>query len=239
MFCALSGYSKEELIGNNPRILHSGRTPKETYDDLWETVLQGKVWNGEFLNKKKNGKLYWESAVISPIYNDDGNITHFVGIKEEISPHIETEGKSKQSKSSISLRTSKSFYHTLVEDLPVKICRYAADGTITFINNNYCNFVQKTAEELVGIVVNELLTNIMKYAFTDRTAGSIEIIVKENQGKVSLLIQDNGKGLPEGFDITESKGFGLMLIKILSEQLDGKFTIQNNNGTRSILEFSI
>jgi two-component sensor histidine kinase len=91
----------------------------------------------------------------------------------------------------------------------------------------------------IGIIVNELLTNAMKYAFSRRASNSIEIIVQENQGNVSLIIQDNGKGLPEGFDISESKGFGLRLVKILSEQLEGSFTIENNNGTRSTLEFNI
>ena len=91
----------------------------------------------------------------------------------------------------------------------------------------------------IGIIVNELLTNIIKYAFVDRASGSIEIIVKENQGKVSLTLQDNGRGLPEGFDISESKGFGLMLVKVLSEQLDGSFTIENSNGVKSTLEFYI
>ena len=91
----------------------------------------------------------------------------------------------------------------------------------------------------VGIIVNELLTNVMKYAFTDRTSGLIKIIVKENSGNVTLCIMDNGNGLPENFNIKTQTGFGMMLIKILSEQLGGSFTIENNNGTRSTLEFSL
>ncbi len=89
----------------------------------------------------------------------------------------------------------------------------------------------------VGIIVNELLTNIMKYAFSDRTSGSIEIIVKENQKNIILIIQDNGKGLPEGFDLDIQEGFGLMLIRMLCEQLKGNFIIENKNGTRCTLEF--
>ncbi len=91
----------------------------------------------------------------------------------------------------------------------------------------------------IGIIVNELLTNIMKYAFIGRSSGLIEITVIKNQRKVSLSMQDNGVGLPEGFDISESKSFGLMLVKMLSEQLEGSFSIENSNGTRSTLEFSL
>ncbi len=91
----------------------------------------------------------------------------------------------------------------------------------------------------IGIIVNELLTNIMKYAFTGGDSDLIQITLKESQGNVTLVIQDNGNGLPEDFDLDTQKGFGLMLVKMLSEQLTGNFSIENNNGTKSTLEFSI
>ena len=91
----------------------------------------------------------------------------------------------------------------------------------------------------IGIIVNELLTNIMKYAFTGRDSGIIEVTLKEDQGNIALTIQDNGNGLPEGFEISESKGFGLLLVKVLTEQLRGNIVIENNNGTKTTLEFSI
>jgi PAS domain S-box-containing protein len=83
-FCEISGYSKEEVIGKNPRIWKSGKHDKKFYEDLWNTVLAGKNWSGEILNKKKNGQLFWQSALISPLVNNSGDITHFVAIKEDI-----------------------------------------------------------------------------------------------------------------------------------------------------------
>ncbi|MEA4935645.1 MAG: response regulator [Paludibacter sp.] len=83
-FLKTTGYSYEEILGNNPRILKSGHQPKEFYKDLWDTILSGKVWIGEILNKKKNGELYWVKAVISPILNSKGIITNFVAVKENI-----------------------------------------------------------------------------------------------------------------------------------------------------------
>ena len=83
-FCEVSGYNYEEMIGKNPRILQSGEKTKEDYAGMWNTILSGKDWKGEFHNRKKNGELYWESASISPIINEQGEITHFIGIKEDI-----------------------------------------------------------------------------------------------------------------------------------------------------------
>jgi PAS domain S-box-containing protein len=83
-FTQLTGYKLEEVLGKNPRILNSGEQPKSYYKKLWDTILAGKDWYGEFRNKKKNGELYWESASISSLVNDEGEITHFVAVKEDI-----------------------------------------------------------------------------------------------------------------------------------------------------------
>lgn len=83
-FTEVTGYSLKEAVGQNPRIVKSGEHPEEFYKDMWETILSGKNWKGNFHNRKKNGELYWENAIISPIVNEDGKITHFVAIKEDI-----------------------------------------------------------------------------------------------------------------------------------------------------------
>jgi PAS domain S-box-containing protein len=91
----------------------------------------------------------------------------------------------------------------------------------------------------LGSIINELLTNIMKHAFINGDAGSIKISLTNVGGHVKLTIQDNGIGLPEGFDIDKTKGFGLMLVKMLSQQLDGNFSIEKHAGTRCKVEFKI
>jgi PAS domain S-box-containing protein len=83
-FCELTGFSAEEAIGQNPRILKSGYTSSKEYGDLWQTIRAGKIWRGEFCNRKRNGELYWESASISPVMNDAGEITHFLAVKQDI-----------------------------------------------------------------------------------------------------------------------------------------------------------
>ncbi len=83
-FTEVSGYRPEEVLGQNPRILKSGETSADEYANLWKTVMSGAEWRGEFHNRKKNGKLYWESASISAIRNPAGEITHFLAVKEDI-----------------------------------------------------------------------------------------------------------------------------------------------------------
>lgn len=83
-FSKLTGYESHEAIGQNPRILKSGETPAEEYQRLWEAITAGHEWHGEFLNKKKNSQLFWERASISAIKDETGTITHFVGVKEDI-----------------------------------------------------------------------------------------------------------------------------------------------------------
>ena len=79
-----TGYLPEELIGRNPRMLKSGETPDSEYKLLWETISEGRQWQGLFHNKRKNGELYWESSTISPIIDSHGEITSFIAIKEDI-----------------------------------------------------------------------------------------------------------------------------------------------------------
>ncbi|MCF6149403.1 MAG: PAS domain S-box protein [Candidatus Kuenenia sp.] len=90
-FDSTTGDTKEEAIGKNPNILKSGNTPIEEYQRLWDTILTRKEWRGELHNRKKNGELYWGKASISPIRNEKGAITHFLGIKEDITERKQFE----------------------------------------------------------------------------------------------------------------------------------------------------
>jgi PAS domain S-box-containing protein len=83
-FVRNTGYTREELIGQNQRILQSGKTPSETYASLWNTLVQGQTWKGEFINRRRDGYEFVEFDRITPIRAADGRITHYVGVKEDI-----------------------------------------------------------------------------------------------------------------------------------------------------------
>ena len=83
-FYRITGYTAEEVIGQTPRLLHSGKTPKATYDALWQALNHGKAWKGEFINRRKDGSEYVEFASVAPICKPDGQICHFVAVKEDV-----------------------------------------------------------------------------------------------------------------------------------------------------------
>ena len=90
-FTEVTGYSREEVLNKNPRFLKSGETPPEVYEELWDTLLSGNQWTGEILNKKKDGKLYWDQEKIFPLVNESGDVTHFIAIKEDITGRKRSE----------------------------------------------------------------------------------------------------------------------------------------------------
>ncbi len=102
-FIRTTGYTAQEVIGKNPRVIQSGHHSDSFYSDLWQTILSGKIWTGEFKNKTKNGREILERTAIAPILNPEKEITHFVAIKEDITQHRKAEEKLKQSEERMKL----------------------------------------------------------------------------------------------------------------------------------------
>ena len=83
-FCEISKYNREELIGNNHRMIKSGFHPNEVYEELWSTITKGKIWRSELCNKAKDGSIWWGGATIVPFLDDQGNPYQYVGIRSDI-----------------------------------------------------------------------------------------------------------------------------------------------------------
>ena len=111
-FTSLTGYSSDEVMGKNPRVLKSGEQPREFYEKLWMTILAGGEWRGEFHNRKKNGELFWEFSSISPVRDRDGTVTHFVAVKEDV-----TERKRLEEERERLISELDAFAHTVAHDL--------------------------------------------------------------------------------------------------------------------------
>ena len=139
-FTELTGYSKEEVLGKKPYILKSGALPDEIYDELWKTISSGKVWKGEFHNKTRNGEFFWEAASISPIFNEQGEITSYLKIAEDITERKQTEE---------ALKKSEDKFKIIYDSAPDAI--YLNDLKGNFIDGN------KAAEKLLGYTRNELI----------------------------------------------------------------------------------
>jgi len=90
-FVRSTGYSREEVIGQTPRILKSGKTPPDTYKELWAHLLRGEEWRGELFNRRKDGSEFVESTLIYPVHQADGSVTHYLAVKEDISAKLDAE----------------------------------------------------------------------------------------------------------------------------------------------------
>jgi PAS domain S-box-containing protein len=195
MFTRLTGYAREEAIGQNPRVLKSGETSATEYAELWLTITSGREWRGEFHNKRKNGELFWESAKISPITDAAGAITHFMGIKEDITARKEQDDKIRR----------------LTEDLELKV----AERTSQLLEAQK-ELVHKEKLAMLGLIAegmgNELrnplgvmnnavyyLKNLMPGA--DATIREYLDIIKEeidsSQGIISDLLDFNSIKTPQ------------------------------------------
>jgi PAS domain S-box-containing protein len=137
MACKITGYALEELLGQNPRLLKSGHTSESEYAEMWKTIIQGNDWKGVLKNKRKNGDLYWESATISPITDSNGNISHFIAIKEDITDHRRTEEELRKFR----VISDQSNYGTAIAEL---------DGKIIYVNEAFAEMHGWEIHELIG-----------------------------------------------------------------------------------------
>lgn len=95
-FTESTGYSHEEVLNQNPRFLNSGYLSRESYAEMWQTILGGKEWRGKLRNRRKNGDLFWEDATITPILDPTGKISHFLAVKEDVTNQMEIEAQLRQ-----------------------------------------------------------------------------------------------------------------------------------------------
>lgn len=169
-FEELTGYSLKEAIGQNPRILKSGKTSDTDYQFLWKTISAGKVWRGEFHNKKKNGQFFWEAASISPVKNSEGRIINYVAVKEDITHQKELQDK---------LQKSEEQYKTLMANLPGAAFRCKIDKDWTMI------FISEHIKKISGYASKELIDNKVK-SFSS-------VILKEDRSFVAKTIKQKIK----------------------------------------------
>ncbi|MHA2424254.1 MAG: PAS domain S-box protein [Candidatus Thorarchaeota archaeon] len=151
-FTEMTGYSSDEIIGLNPSILQSGLTPPETYIDLWEKLGEGKEWHGEFVNRKKNGMVYWEDARISPIADSNGNITHYMAIKQDITAQRQADD---------ALKRSEERFRNIFESSPngMFIYELMEDGRLVFFDSN------PAADRILGLDCSDYIGKTIEEAF--------------------------------------------------------------------------
>ena len=164
-FSEVTGYSAKETIGQNPRILKSGNHPDSFYKELWDAILSGKTWRGEILNRKKNDEQFWESTSISAIKNDQGEITHFVAVKQDITDRKQAEQ---------AIMESRAKYRDLVENANCIIFQMDIQGKITFFNRFAQDFFGYGEAEIIG---RSIVGTIVPA--TESTGRNLEIMIQD------------------------------------------------------------
>jgi PAS domain S-box-containing protein len=139
-FTETTGYTFDDVVGKDPKLLKSGLTPEGTFRKLWTTIMAGKTWTGEFINKNKNGEIFYEQAKIAPITDSEGNICNFVAIKENI-----TANKFSQE----NLKKSQERYKML-SDISLEGIVVIENGVVSDVNQSLCKISGYGREELEG-----------------------------------------------------------------------------------------
>ena len=185
-FCTLTGYSSAEAIGQNPRMLKSGDMSSEKYAELWRTISHGGNWHGEFHNKKKSGELYWESASIAPILDDQGRILRYLAVKEDITNQKIYEAELLNNTEELLLKhrelnamfslvnIGKREWEDTMDSIPEMVLMCDPSGAITRCNRAVTNLPALSYNQILGLNCMELFVRSgMEVISCDDTSGQM------------------------------------------------------------------
>jgi len=146
-FSRVTGYAYEEVVGQTPRLLTSGLQSADFYRQLWSTLHAGEVWQGEFINRRKNGELYHELTTISPIRDAQGQLTHYLAVREDVTQHRRIEQ---------ALRDSEARFRAAFKAAAHGMALIDLDGELLKVNRALCRLTGYAKKELVGRSLYEL-----------------------------------------------------------------------------------
>ncbi len=204
-FTEITGYTKEEAIGQNPRILASGKTTKQEYKQLWDTIKSGKVWKGEFYNKTKSNTYYWEKVVISPVKNNNGKIINFIAIKSNITTQKEIEQKEKQARADL-MRVNNMFKKQNIEIKIQNELLTQSKKELQIINNEFNAVINRSNAIFIEVDTNK------KVVRWNRSAVKVTGILP---GKII------GRSITD-IDVDSDSDINKLIKKIINDGLEGK-----------------
>jgi len=254
-FTELTGYTREEILGQNPRILKSGAVPDSEYEELWRTVTSGKEWRGEFLNRKKNGELYWESASISPLHNDDGVITHYVAVEEDISERKRTEMEiealnitleNRALELEAANRELEAFSYTISHDLrsPITIIQ----GFCQVLLERHADLFDQPSMQCIQVIHQEIrrmeamIKSLLKFSKLSRQAlDEEEVDLGAIASTIAMELQMRNPERKAEFTIAEHANcFGdPILLRAVMENLLGNAWKYTTKKDKAVIEFGL
>lgn len=298
-FERVTQYSRDEIMGQTLSLLQGPKTDRQVIEELIQKLNANKRFEGETFNYKKDGTPYRVRWSIDPIYNKEGEVTHYVSVQRDLTEDWKRKQKMKEiikERETLIKETHhriKNNLATITGLLELQIMKtnsqevtnvlsesmnrvqsiasiheklYQTDGLSRIKLQNYINdLVDQLSESMgtlngnsnisfdlniapvslnnrqavpLGLILNELITNSNKHAF-DEDDGTISISCYKKDKQLHITVSDNGKGLPDGLDISNTTSLGLKLIESLCNQLDAKYSFRSDGGVYFDMNFSI
>ena len=250
-FVEMTGYTLDEAVGRNPRILNTGVHDDVFYENLWNTVLAGDLWQGDFCNRKKNGETYWEHALIAPVRGATGEITHFVAIKEDITERRRAAEELLTAKEAAEAanRAKSDFLANMSHELrtPLNsvigfsgVLKKEFYGKLNEKQSEYVRYIEESGKHLLGLI-NDILdlskveAGKMKLeaapvALTDVIQASVAMLKERALKNDIRLAVEIGPGL-EGTIEADERKVKQILFNLLSNAV--KFTPEGGSVTLS------
>ncbi|MEK9141114.1 MAG: PAS domain S-box protein [Nitrospirota bacterium] len=194
-FTEMTGFAPEEIIGQNMRLLRSGKHDQAFYKHLWETILSGNVWRGEVINRKKNGSLYTEEQTITPVHDQNGEISHFIGIKQDVTERKRAEKTLQEAHRKLkALDHSRSrFFADISHELrtPLTVIRGEAEVTLRGKEKPISEY-RTTLERIVQLSnqMNKLVGDILFLARSESGALEVELQSASLSGILDEVCQE-------------------------------------------------
>ncbi|MEL7833705.1 sensor histidine kinase [Fodinibius sp. Rm-B-1B1-1] len=298
-FERITQYSRDEVMGKTPSLLQGPKTDRQVIEKLIHKLNVNERFEGETFNYKKDGTPYRVRWSIDPIYNEEGEVTHYVSVQNDLTKDWKRKQKMKeiieeretlikethhriknnlatitgllelqimktdsqevtnvlsesmnrvQSIASIHQKLYQtdglasikleSYIHDLVDQLSESMETLNGNSNISFdLNLDPVSLNTRQAVPL-GLILNELITNANKHAFEDE-GGTISISCYKKDDQFYVAVSDNGKGLPDGLDISNTTSLGLKLIESLCNQLGAEYSFRSDDGVHFNMSFSI
>jgi PAS domain S-box-containing protein len=149
-FCTISQYSKDELLGQNHRILNSGHHPKEFFQQMYHTIANGKVWHDQIKNRAKDGSFYWVDTTIVPTADEEGKPARYIAIRADITDRKRVEDALKESLAKSEFASRELAVLKFALDQHAIVAMTDVRGTITYVNDKFCTISQYSKDELLG-----------------------------------------------------------------------------------------
>ena len=218
-FSEITGYSAEEALGVNPRILNSGKQDDSFYKEMWETISNGNVWSGELINKSKNGTIFWEHATISPVKNEEGKIISYLAIKEDISEKKMNEEM---------LGEQKLLFEVMFNSLTDAVIITDKNRNIVLANKGVEKTFGYLPSEVIGEDTFKFYANIEDY----KSIGEKVFSEAPNANKDFYIVNYKNKGN----QIFAGETFGAKLLNTRGEWIGNLGIIRNVNERVNFIE---